>query len=87
MILKKSKFLIYILLFLFVLNLIIPTYSFAIDEDSIYVWSNNSSSVSTANTSTEEIQNSNTENNSRKFFGNYFRWCYINGPKNWDYFI
>ena len=49
MFLKKSKILIYMVLTLFILNFILPVLSFAIDEDSIYVWSNNSSSVSTSN--------------------------------------
>ena len=43
---QGKKILIYILIFLFIISLIIPTLCFA--EDSIYVWSNNSSSISTS---------------------------------------
>jgi len=86
MFLKKSKFLIYIFLSLFVLNFMLPVFSFAIDEDSVYVWSNNSSSVSTSITSTEETENS-TQDISRKLFRYYFRWSYINGPKMRNYFV
>ena len=46
MLLKKS--LIYITLSILIISLILTTYSLAFDEDSIYVWSNNSSSVSTS---------------------------------------
>lgn len=63
MLLKKSKSLIYILIFLFVLSFIIPTYSFAINEESIYVWSNNSDSIPTSFTPQESINSS--QNNSR----------------------
>ena len=87
MLLKKSKILIYILLFLLILNFVIPICSFAIDEDSIYVWSNHSSTISTSSTSTEKIENSTSQNNSRKFFRNYFRWGYINRAKYWNCFI
>ena len=86
MFLKKSKILIYILLLLFTLNLTLPICSFAIDEDSIYVWSNSSSSVSTSSTPVNETQSAPQEN-TRKFFRNHFRWCYIDGPKYWNYFI
>lgn len=86
MFLKKSKVLIYILLLLFTLNLILPIYSLAIDEDSIYVWSNSSSSVSTSSTPVDEAQ-SIPEDNSRKFFRNHFWQCYINGSKNWNYSV
>lgn len=49
-----------------VLNFVIPICSFAIDEDSIYVWSNNSSSVSTSNTPTiEKPEVTPTEDSSR----------------------
>ena len=46
MFLKKS--LAYIILSILILSLVLTTSSFAFDEDSIYVWSNNSSSVSTS---------------------------------------
>lgn len=81
---KKSKILIYILFFLLILNFMLPFHTFAIDEDSIYVWSNNSSSISTSNTVTEET---NAQDNSRKLFRNHFWWCYINRPKNWEYLV
>ena len=55
MFLKKFKFIIYIFILLFILNFTLPIISFAIDEDSIYVWSNNSSSVPTS-TPNEETQ-------------------------------
>lgn len=87
MFLKKSKILIYMLLSLFILTFMLSISSFAIDQDSIYVWSNNSSSVSTSATSTEETEKSTTQNNSRKFFRHYFWWCYIDGPKNWKYIV
>ena len=86
MLLKKYKILIYMLLPLFVLNFILPIYSFAIDEDSVYVWSSTSSSISTSNNVMPETQ-INTQENTRKFFRNNFRWCCINGSKNWNYFI
>lgn len=60
---KKTKFLIYILLCLFFLSFIIPTYSFGINEDSIYVWSNNSDSIPTVSTNEETSESS--QNNSR----------------------
>lgn len=43
---QRKKILIYILVFLFTISLIIPTFCFY--EDSIYVWSNNSSSINTS---------------------------------------
>ena len=63
MFLKKSKSLIYILICLFVLSFIIPTYSFGINKDSIYVWSNNSDSIPTVSTNEETSESS--QNNSR----------------------
>ena len=86
MLLEKSKIFIYIILSLLVFNFIIPICSLAVDEDSIYVWSNNSSFVSTSNAASKEIQGI-TQDNSRKLFRNHFRWCYINGPKDWNYFV
>ena len=53
---KKAKILIYITLFLLILSLIFTSYSFALDEDSIYVWSNNSSSVPTSISPNSEEQ-------------------------------
>jgi len=67
MLLRKLNYLIYILLISLVLNFIIPIYSLAIDEESIYVWSNNTSSISTS-TTTEETQ-STTQDNSGNFLG------------------
>ena len=64
MFLKKSKFLIYIFICLFILSLITPVYSFGINKDSIYVWSNNSDSIPTVST-TEEGTAESSQNNSR----------------------
>ena len=72
MLFKKENFLIYIILFIFALSFILPVYSFAVDEDSIYVWSNNSSSLPTATTSTQEESQNITQESSREFFRNYF---------------
>ena len=71
MFLKKSFFLIYILLTLIIFNLVIPICSYAIDEDSIYVWSNNSSSISTSNIPNEQVETT-QQDDSRKFFRYYF---------------
>lgn len=57
MFLKKSNMLIYIFLFSLFINFTLPIYSLAID-DNIYVWSNNSSSISTSNTISVETENS-----------------------------
>lgn len=84
---RKTKILIYILLFLFALNFTVPISSLGIDDDSIYVWSNNSSSLSTSTSPTEENNQTTVEDNSRKLFGNHFRWCYINRARIWNYFI
>lgn len=64
MLFKKSKILIYILLSLLILSF--ATYSLAFDEDSIYVWSNNSSSVSTSispSSYEQQTDNLNSETN------------------------
>lgn len=72
-------------MFLLILNFIIPICSFAIDEDSIYVWSNNSPSISTSNApAIEEQENTTSENNSRKFFKHYVWKLYIDGSKKWN---
>lgn len=63
--LKKSKIFIYTVSLIFILNFIAPICSFAFDKDSVYVWSNNSSSVPTVNTSNEEAQDSIAESTSR----------------------
>lgn len=67
MLLRNSKILIYITLFVFALSLILPITVYAFDKDSIYVWSNNASSVSTSNSpDTENLENSNEpKDNSR----------------------
>lgn len=85
MFLKINKTLIYILLFIFILSLIFPFKTYAFDEESIYVWSNNSSV--TTSVSSEETQNSQIDQTSRKLFGYNFRKCYINGSKNRNCFI
>lgn len=81
---KNFKALIYIILFIFTLVFVAPLYTYAIDEDSIYVWSNNSSTVSTSNTpDSSSIEDINTaQDNSRQFFRNNIGKCYINGSKN-----
>ena len=64
MLLKKSKILVYILLSLLILSF--ATYSLAFNEESIYVWSNNSSSIpsSTSPSSNEhQTDRSNSETN------------------------
>lgn len=78
--LRKTKLLIYIILSILLLAFILPTYSLAFDDDSIYVWSNNSSSISTsispssneieaeANTESEIEENSNN-NDGKNFLG------------------
>lgn len=58
----KKNLLIYITLFFLILTLVIPTFSLAFDQDSIYVWSN-FSSVSTSITPTEEDNQSQENNN------------------------
>lgn len=72
MFLKKTKILIYITLSLFMISFIFTTYSLAFDEDSIYVWSNNSSAVSTSispSTTEQESNNSYASENSENFLG------------------
>lgn len=59
---KKIKFFIYIILFLLIFNLILPCYIYAIDEDSVYVWSDSSSFISTSNTASAETENENNIN-------------------------
>lgn len=61
MFLKKSKTLIYIILLAILLSFITPVHSLA--EDSVYVWSNNSSTVSTSivPSETEKATNAATE--------------------------
>lgn len=76
--LRKTKLLIYIILFILLLAFILPTYSLAFDDDSIYVWSNNSSSISTsvspssneieAETNAESETKENSNNNDDKNF-------------------
>lgn len=64
---KKLKFLIYIILFVFTLSFILPICTYAVDKDSVYVWSNTASSVSTSNTpDAGSSENSNeSQDNSR----------------------
>lgn len=86
MLLKTNKILIYILLSVIImLSLIFPLKSYAFDEESVYVWSNNSSV--TTSVSSEESQNNESNQTSRKFFRYNFGKCYIDGPKNWNHFI
>ena len=69
MLLKKS--LIYITLSILIISLILTTYSLAFDEDSIYVWSNNSSSVSTSISPSldEQQENIYSSENNGNFLG------------------
>ena len=71
---NKLKILIYILMFTLVLNFILPVFSYALDKDSIYVWSNSTSSITTSNTTDQDdLKNSETNiENARKFFGYNF---------------
>ncbi len=62
MFIKNFKALIYIILFLFIINLLLPIYSFAFNDDSIYVWSDASSSISTSTVPSTDESN---QNNSR----------------------
>ena len=68
MFVRKLKIYIYILLFLLILNFIVPIYAYALDKDSIYVWSNNSSSIETSTTEQAE-DNLDTQNNTGNFLG------------------
>ncbi len=65
---KKLKALIYIVLSVFIFTLLLPLYSKAIDEDSVYVWSNNSSAL-TSTTPDEKNEIENNKNNSGNFLG------------------
>ncbi len=80
---KKYKILVYIISFFMVLSLFIPVVSYGIDTDSIYVWSNSSSSVSTSSTSTDDSEDETAEDNSRKFFRHNFWKCNSYGAKYW----
>ena len=61
---KKNNVLIYIVLFIFIFSLLFPVYVNAIDEDSIYVWSNNST-VSTSNTLLSDKENNDNQDYTR----------------------
>ena len=65
---KKAKTLIYIFIFLLISNLFIPLCSYAINDENIYVWSNNNKSIKTSSIPSQEISdksNLNSENTSR----------------------
>ncbi len=62
MLCRKIKIFLYISLLVFILNLIIPIYTCAVDKDSIYVWSDNSSSLSTSNSVSTESTDDKTTN-------------------------
>lgn len=65
---KKTKILIYIFIFLLISNLFIPLCSYAINDESIYVWSSNNKSIETSSVTSQEISDKNnlsTENTSR----------------------
>ena len=78
--------LIYILLFTFALTFILPLYTYAIDENNIYVWSDTSSSISSSTSLNNKKENSinkeSIENNSRKLFRNYVWKCCTYGSKD-----
>lgn len=52
-----------ILIFIIIISFILSPYSFAISEESIYVWSNNSDSISTSISPSNVEQNNNTSDN------------------------
>ena len=65
---KKLKLFIYIFLLLIILPLLIPICSFAFNDNSVYVWSNSTSSISTSIApSSEELLNTNNSNDSGNF--------------------
>lgn len=85
---KKIKCIIYLAIFLLIFNIIIPVCVFAIDEDNVYVWSDNSSEVSSSTTpDSEDSKSNNNQDKTRKFFGDYIWKCNFNGSKNWNCFI
>lgn len=66
---KKLKILIYIILLIFTLSFMLPICTYAIDKDSVYVWSNTASSISTSNTpDTESSESSNESQDNRQLF-------------------
>ena len=70
MFLKKNNLLIYMTLAFILLSFIIPTFSFAISDESVYVWSNNSNSISTSISPSLTEQNANlSEEQSGNFLG------------------
>lgn len=65
---KRFKLFIYIFLLLLILPLLIPICSFAFNDNSVYVWSNSTSSISTSIApSSEELLNTNNSNDSGNF--------------------
>ena len=63
---NKFKTFTYIILLFILTNFLLPVYSYSIDKESIYVWSNNSTTISTSNVlSQNELENTET---TRKFF-------------------
>lgn len=81
--LKYKKYL-YTLLILLILSIITPTFCFALDEKSIYVWSGNNKSIETSTTPSNEEFKENDTSDSRKFFRDYIWKRYFNGSKNWS---
>jgi len=76
MLFKKIIFIFLILIY------IIPAFCFALNQEDIYVWSNNSTSIQTSISPSPEEQEKAIENE-RKFFRHYFWKCHFNGAKNW----
>lgn len=67
---KKYRILIYIIVISFILSFLISTYSFAVNDKSIYVWSNNADSILTSiSPSTSEQDNNNLDTQSNNFLG------------------
>ena len=63
---NRFKIIICILLLFILSSFLIPIYSYSIDKNSIYVWSNNLSTITTSNAiSQNELDLS---ENTRKFF-------------------
>ncbi len=61
----KNKLLLSLFSSCIIFTLVFPILSLAFDEDSVYVWSNFSSSVSTSITPSQEEQEENSSTNNR----------------------
>lgn len=81
----KINSLIIMLIILF--TFFMPVISYAIDKDSIYVWSNNNPLPTTASLQSSNIEETSESQNSRKFFRNNFWKRNSNGSKNRKNFV